>query len=442
MQQELVGTLDQRLVYDLLVAAGAEGNGRERLSLAAGEDRASVRAWQVTYLAPDWTDLRRLTAVETLALIEHSATHSLFLYVMIITIYQRCYFVDIDAECFCASSHIVGFLRLEILAYLAEHSLAVMFVGVRTCCLRIGASVAVVVYRLLQLVVVHLVAVLAFGLLAVSLHHLVDSQALRLDSLVRSLDSFEHHGLRHLFHLAFHHHDVVIRSGYHQLEVCVLALLEGRVNHHLAIYTRYTYLAHRTLERYIRACERSTCCQTGNALRHVDTVSRIHRYVDEGLCVIIGREERTKGAVDQTGNQDLIIRCFTFAAGESTRETSCGRKFLFVLYGQGHKIRTRNRIFGGADSSQNHRVAEGRHHGSISLFGQFACLQFDYSSVRESNLFGYNIHLFFRHLRSPFATLLIIRPTKSRAKLLQIFGICKILIEKKSSVLVQGSFFG
>ena len=67
----------------------------------------------------------------------------------------------------------------------------------------------------------------------------------------------------------------------------------------------------------------------------------------------------------------------------------------FVLYGQRHEICTGNRIFGGADSGQNHRIAERRHHSAISLFSQLACLQFDHSSVRESNLFGYNIHSIF-----------------------------------------------
>ena len=53
----------------------------------------------------------------------------------------------------------------------------------------ICASVGIVVYSLLQLIVVHLVAVLTFGFLAISFHHLINSQTLRFDSLVCSLDS-------------------------------------------------------------------------------------------------------------------------------------------------------------------------------------------------------------------------------------------------------------
>ena len=350
MQQEFVCTLNQSLIYDLLIATCTEGNSTQTLSLTAGENRASVRAGQVTYLAPDRTNLRGLTAIQTLTLIEHSATHSLFLYIVIVTVNERCDLIDIYAECLCALSHILCFLSLEVLADLAEHLLAVMLIGVGRGSLCISTSVAIVVNSLLQLLIIHLMAVLTLRLLTVSLHHLVDSQTLRFDRLVCSLDSLKHHCFRHFFHLAFYHHNVVVRSGNHQLQVSMLTLLEGRVNHHLTIYACYTYFAHRTLERDIRASQSCTCSQTGNALRHVDTVSRIHGNVYKRLCVIVRREEGAKGAVNQTCNQDLIIRCFAFAAGEATREASCGRKFLFVLNSEGHKIRSRHCIFGGADS--------------------------------------------------------------------------------------------
>ena len=186
-----------------------------------------------------------------------------------------------------------------------------------------------------------------------------------------------------------------VRSGNHQFEVCVLALLESRVDHHLTVHAGYTYLTHRTLKRNIRASKSRTCCESCDRLRYVDSVRRIHGDVDESLCVIVGREEGTKGAVNQTCNQNLIIRCFAFAAGKTAREASCGRKFLFVLYGQRHKISAGNRIFCGADSGENHRVAEGCHHSAIGLFGQLACLQFDHSSIGKSDFFGNNIHLKF-----------------------------------------------
>ena len=162
-----------------------------------------------------------------------------------------------------------------------------VLVSVRTGSLRISASITVFVYGLLEFVIVNLVAVLALNLLAISLHHLIDSQALWLDSLVSCLDSLEHHALWHLFHLTLHHHDVIVGSGNHQLEVSLLALLESRVDHHLAVHTSYAHLAHRTLERNIGASQSCTRSQTSDGLWHVNAISRVHGYIYKSVCVII-----------------------------------------------------------------------------------------------------------------------------------------------------------
>ena len=97
VQEELIGALDQCFINNLLIAARTEGNGRERLCLTTGEDRTSVRAREVPHLTPDRTDLRSLTAIQTLSLIEDRATHSLFLYIVIVAIYERCHLIDVDA---------------------------------------------------------------------------------------------------------------------------------------------------------------------------------------------------------------------------------------------------------------------------------------------------------------------------------------------------------
>ena len=165
-----------------------------------------------------------------------------------------------------------------------------MLVGVSCSSLSISAFVREVVNSLLQLIVIHLMAILTFRLFAVLFHHLFDSLALRLDSIMSGFDCLQHHRFRNLFHLALNHHDVVIRSSHHQLEVCSFALFKCRVNHHLAIYACYTHFAHGCLERYIRASQSSTSSQTGNRLRHIYAICRIHRYINEGLCVIVGWE--------------------------------------------------------------------------------------------------------------------------------------------------------
>ena len=249
-----------------------------------------------------------------------------------------------------------------------------MFVGIGRGGLCIRACVTIVVYSLFQFIIVYLVAVLALGLFAIRFHHLVESQTLRFDSLVRSLDSLEHNRLRHFFHLTLNHHDVVVGGSHHQFEVSLLTLLKGRVDNHLTVYACHAHLRNRTLKRYVRASQSSTGSQTGNRLRHIYAVSRIHRYINKCLCVIVGREQWAQGTVNQAGNQDFIVRRLAFTTGETTRETTCTGKFLFVLHGQRHEIRTGNSVFRAAYCGKHHCVADSRHHCTVCLLGKFAGL--------------------------------------------------------------------
>ena len=392
VEQEAVGALDESFVDDLLVTLRTEGDGRERLCLAAGEDRRTVRSGQRAHLAPDRADLGCCTSVQTLAFVEHGATHSFLLYIVVVAVNHSGYVVHLDAESLGTLSHILGFLGLEVFADLREHCLAVVLVGVSAGSLCVCAGITEVVHCLLQFVVVHLVAVLAFNLLAILLHHLDLCLALGLDSLVSGADSVQHNRLGHLFHLAFNHHNVVQCGGNHQLEVGALALLEGRVDNKLSVNAGYTYLGYRSLKRYIRARQ---CCrgsQTGYRLRHIYTVSRIHRNVDKRVCVVVSGEERTERTINEACNQDLVVRCFAFAAGKASGKTSCGGKLLFVLNRQRHKVCTGHSVFGGAYCGKDHGVAQGCHHGSVCLLGELAGLKGDNSTIRQSNLFSYNIH--------------------------------------------------
>ncbi len=395
MEQETVGVLNERLVDNLLVAGSAEGNGRERLRLAAREDSGAVRSWQGADFAPDGTDVSGLAAVQTLALIEDSAAHSLFLHVVVVSVHQSRHLVDFHAKSLGALLHVVGLLGLEVLANLLEHLLAVVLVGVGRGSLRISTSVRVVVHRLTQFVVVHLVAVLTLHLLAVLAHHLNLRAALRLDSLVSRLNGFEHNALGHLLHLALHHHNVVLRGGNHQFEVGVLALLKRGVDDHLTIHARHAHLANRTLERNVGASQSRRSRQTGYALGHIDAIGTVKGDVDKRISMVISGEERTQSAVDKTRNQYLIVARLALAAGEAAREASGGSEFLLVLNRQRHKVRTRHGILGTAYRRQNHRVAQRRHHGSVRLLRQLARFQRDDTAVRQLNLFSNNVHCLF-----------------------------------------------
>ena len=162
-------------------------------------------------------------------------------------------------------------------------------------------------YLLLEFVVVDFVAVLALHFFAELFHHLQLCCALRFDSFVSGLDSLQHLCFTHFFHLAFHHHDIVEGGSYHQLDVGLFALFEGGVDYHFAVDAGYANLGDRTFKRDVGASQSSRGGQTCDALGHVHAVGTVHRYVDESLCMIITGEERTKGAVNQARNQNLVV---------------------------------------------------------------------------------------------------------------------------------------
>ncbi len=360
-----------------------------------------MRAGQRAYFAPDRTDVGGLTAIQTLALVEYGAAHSLFLYIVIVAINHSGDFVYIDAESLSTSGHIVSLLGLEVCADLREHLLTVVLVGVGRGSLCISTSVTEVVYSLLQFVVVHLVAVFAFHLFAVSLHHLVDSQALGFDSLVCGLDSLQHDRFGHFFHLALYHHDIVVGSSHHQFEVSLFALFKSRVDDHLTVHACYTHLRYRTFKRYIRASECCTGSKPGDRLRHINTVSRVHRHIHKSLCVIVGWEQRTERTVNQAGNQDFVVRSLALTTGKTAGETTCASKFLFVLNGKRHEVRTGNCVLGGADSGKHHSVANRSHHSTVGLFRQFTGLERNDTTIRKLNFLFYDIHFVVLLLEAP-----------------------------------------
>ena len=113
-----------------------------------------------------------------------------------------------------------------------------MLVGITLTSDRIGFVITLFPYILTQLLVVHLVAVLALNVCAK--FHL--DLTLFLDSLVGELNGIQHLFFRYLFHFTLHHHDIIHRGGYHniQIDLCHLAL--RRVNHELPVDTGHAHL--------------------------------------------------------------------------------------------------------------------------------------------------------------------------------------------------------
>ena len=121
--------------------------------------------------------------------------------------------------------------------------------------------------------------------------------ALYLDSIVSHLQCIEQVLFAYFVHFALNHHDIIIRSTYHQVHISLFKFTEGWVNYEFAIDACHTHFTDRTIERNIRYCKCSRCCKTCQGIRHVFAVRREHDDVYKCLSVIIVGEQRTQHAV-------------------------------------------------------------------------------------------------------------------------------------------------
>ena len=238
MKEELHVVTLQSTVNQLLVELCAKSDRSQRLCFTTSENSTSVRSRQWRNLAPDRTDVSGLTTIETHTLVEDATTHGIALHIVVVAVDERIFlFQFLFAQIRVSSSVCL----LVILTNLLESLCTILLLKtllrhVVSRLVALGSEVC------LQVVIIHLVAILTLHILAQLLHQLLLQAALRLDSVVCCLERFEKVFLLHFLHLTFHHHDVFFSGTHHQVHISLLQLLEGWVNHELAIDACNTHL--------------------------------------------------------------------------------------------------------------------------------------------------------------------------------------------------------
>ena len=208
---------------------------------------------------------------------------------------------------------------------------------------RLGYGVHFVVGLLLDtladLLVVGLVAVLAFreggGHLGGQLHL---SLALHLDGVLGKVQRTYHVFLGDLFHLTFHHHDVLHGGSHDHVDVRLLHVFDGGVDDVFAIHTAYAYLRDGALEGDVGHGDGrrgGQACQTVG--QHV-LVTGDQGHDDLRLCVEVFRKERTDGAVHQSGDEDLILGGAGLTTEEAAGNTAKSTVFLLIFHLQRHEV--------------------------------------------------------------------------------------------------------
>ena len=383
VKHNLLVVLDENLIGLFHIHLGTKGNGGQGLSLAAGEDCGTVGARQVIDFAPDRAHLVAYTTVETYSLVENHIPHSFLLHVVIVPVDERLLLFE--------------FLLRNGGAELGLDGLeAVLTLMLRLCglCKGIALVIAEFIDCLPEVLVLRVVRVIPLHLVAELPDELLLDTAVLLDFLVGELDGLEHIVLADLFHLTLDHHYVLLGSGDHKFDVALFHLGESRVDYELAVDTAYANLGDRAFERQVRGGQGAGCGKSGKRVRLYVLLSGDQGDIHEGLEVVVRWPERPDRTVDETGDKNLIIRGFSFSLHKSARETACGIILFLVVNGQRHEIRTLLDFLCCADRCQKHRASHLYHCGAIRLLGQFTGLDFNHPSVRQFDLFVYDIHLF------------------------------------------------
>ena len=389
VQQESHVALVEHVVHQFLIQFGAQCHRGEALCLAACEDGASVRHGQRAHLAPDGAYVGGLAAVQADALVEDAAAHGVAHHVVVVAVHHGLFlFLLLVGQFFVGGAVSL----LEVGQYLVE--------GLGACLLLksllghvVGGLVEFLVHLLSELLVVHLVVVLALHVGAQLGREFLLQFAHGLDSLHGGLECAQEVLFAHLFHFAFHHHDVLGRCTDHDVHVGLFHLLEGGVNHILAVDACHAHLRDWALEGDVGAGQSGRCGESGQCVGLVYAVGTEQHHVDKHLSVVVGGEQRAEHAVHETRGEDFIVAGLSFSLGESTGETASSGVHFSVVYLQGHEICSGNCIFCGTNGGQEHGVAHSEHHAAVGLFCHFPCLYADTSSVRQRDCFRNNVHL-------------------------------------------------
>jgi len=231
----------------------------------------------------------------------------------------------------------------------------------------IARLVELVLDLLTQVFVVDLIVVLALDVSAELFGQLVLQFTHWLDSLMSCFQSIDQVFFLNLFHFAFHHHDVVFGGADHQVHVGISHLLEGGVDDKLAVDASHTNLRNRIVKRNVGTSHSCGGGKTGQCVGLVHAIGGEEHHLHINLAVIVRREERAQGTVDQTGDEDLLIAGFALTLSESARETACSTVLLTIVYLQRHEICSRNCLFGCANGSKQYGVAHTQDSSAISL---------------------------------------------------------------------------
>ncbi len=177
----------------------------------------------------------------------------------------------------------------------------------------------------------------------------------------------EHHVLGQLLGLGFDHQHAFLRAGDDEVEIRLRHLLDLRVELVLAVDIADARGSDRPHERDAGNGERRRRADQGDDVGVVLHVMRQHRADDLRLVAESVGEERADRAVDEAGDQRLLLARPALALEEAAGDLARRERLLLVVDGQREKIDPHARRLVGHRRAQHDRVAIRRQYGAVGL---------------------------------------------------------------------------
>ncbi|MNX73713.1 hypothetical protein D3C86_1051220 [compost metagenome] len=364
VQQEGLFVRARQAVDVLLVLAGAERGDDQGLGFAAREQRRTVGARQDADFRDDGADLVEGAAVDAVSVLDDVATQD------------------------------VGFTFLEGGRELGRVDALGVLVGLHQgggggLLGRVDARTALILARVgvggLDVFADQLLdrgddvgvvfGLEVEGLLGGVFGQFDDGVDDRLHARVREHQGLEHLLFRQLLGFGFDHHQGVLRTGDDQVQRALAHLVNGRVQHQLAVDQADACGADRAHEGHARDGQGGRGGDHAQDVRVVLHVVLQHGDDDLGLVLEALDEQGADRTVDQARDQGLFFRRTAFTLEVAARDLAGGEGLLLIVDGQGEEIQARLGLAAIDDGGQNHGLAVGRQNGAVSLTGDAAGFQ-------------------------------------------------------------------
>src|SRR5947207_3968096 len=324
VQHELLVGLANERIDLLLVGGGTERRDHERLRLAAREEGRAVRAWQDLDLAGDGAHVGEPAAVEAALLLHDRLADDVLLQV-----------IEEGGDLLQPLGGSLAEARHHLVARLIERVVALLLAGLGECGAEAGQR------RLAHLPLERGVdggrRHAALGLADQPLQTLLQRDE-RLQRLVRGEERLEQQRLGDHTGAALDHDDRVTAARDDDVHVAGRELAGGRVDDEPAVQPPDAHGRDRAAPRDVGEDERSRGAEQGEDVGVVLPVVREHGGDHLGLAVEALREERTEGAVDQAGGEDLLLRRPALALEEAAGDLPGGDGLRLVVAGEGEEV--------------------------------------------------------------------------------------------------------